>query len=126
MERQTPQRDAIRSLFTEDGDPLTPQEILEQATPLAPRLSIATVYRTIRALEELGEIVPVELPGAPPRYELAGKGHHHHFMCDQCGRAFEVDACPGDLSKMTPKGFVLRKHDITLYGLCDTCSKRAG
>ncbi len=122
MERQTPQRDAIRSLFTPDGDPLSPQELLEQASRDVPKLSIATVYRTIRSLEELGEIVPVELPGEPARYELAGKDHHHHFVCESCGRVFDVDACPGNLANMTPDGFKLTRHDITLYGLCGQCA----
>jgi Fur family ferric uptake transcriptional regulator len=122
MERQTPQREAIRSLFTQDGDPLSPQEIMDQASEIVPTVSMATVYRTIRSLEELGEIVPVELPGEPPRYEMAGKDHHHHFMCESCGKAFEVDACPGNLSHMTPDGFRLTRHDITLYGTCKACN----
>ncbi len=122
MERQTPQREAIRSLFTRKGDPMSPQEIMDQASEIVPTVSMATVYRTIRSLEELGEIVPVELPGEPPRYEMAGKDHHHHFMCESCGKAFEVDACPGNLSHMTPEGFRLTRHDITLYGMCKACN----
>jgi Fur family ferric uptake transcriptional regulator len=122
MERQTPQRDAIRALFTPKGDPLSPQEILDLASKRVPKISMATVYRTIRTLEELGEIIPVELPGEPDRYELAGKGHHHHFVCESCGKAFDVDACPGNLAHMTPEGFKLVRHDITLYGYCSACA----
>jgi len=125
MERQTPQREAIRSLFTIEGDPLSPQEILELASQTIATISLATVYRTIRSLVEMGEIIAVELPGEPARYELAGKGHHHHFMCEVCGRAFDVDACPGNLSRMTPEGFTLKRHEITLYGSCNECSNRA-
>lgn len=125
MERQTPQREAIRALFTIEGDPLSPQEILEQASKSIAKISLATVYRTIRSLEELGEIVAVELPGEPARYELAGKGHHHHFMCEDCGRAFDVDSCPGNLTKMIPAGFKLLRHEITLYGSCRDCARRA-
>lgn len=122
MERQTKQREAIRELFKPDGDPLSPQEILELAGQSVPKLSMATVYRTIRSLEELGEITPVELPGEPARYELAGKAHHHHFKCDECGRAFDVNKCPGNLSQMLPAGFTLRAHEITLFGSCDACN----
>ena len=102
---------------------MSPQEILEQASKEVPTVGIATVYRTLRALEDLGEIVAVELPGEPPRYELAGKQHHHHFMCESCGRAFDIDACPGDLAQMTPKGFKLKRHDITLFGICVECAR---
>lgn len=122
VERTTPQREAIRALFTDKSDPLSPQEILELASDRVPKLSLATVYRTIRALEELGEIAPVDLPGEPSRYELAGKGHHHHFRCDACGRAFDVDKCPGNIAQMAPKGFALHRHEITLYGLCADCN----
>lgn len=123
MERATPQREAIRSLFTEDGRPLTPAEILELASETIPSLSQATVYRTLRALEESGIIVAVEFPGEPARYELAGKDHHHHFRCESCGRAFEAHGCAGNLSAMAPEGFVVKRHEITLYGLCASCAK---
>ncbi len=126
MERQTPQREAIRSLFTKEGDPLSPQEIQILASKIIPKIGIATVYRTIRSLEELGEIIPVELPGEPARYELAGKDHHHHFKCDECGRAFDVNKCPGNLSRMLPEGFTLRSHEITLFGVCKQCDHAMG
>lgn len=123
MERSTPQREAIRALFTPDGDPLTPNEILALAGNQLPKLSLATVYRTIRVLEEIGEIIPVDLPGESSRYELAGKGHHHHFRCEVCERAFDVDKCPGNIARMTPDGFEVHRHEITLYGICRECKK---
>ncbi|MFG0244515.1 MAG: Fur family transcriptional regulator [Phycisphaerales bacterium JB052] len=125
MIRRTAQREAIRSLFQPDTDPMSPQEILEHASKTVPTVGIATVYRTVRALVEQGEIVAVELPGEPPRYEMAGKEHHHHFVCESCGKAFDIDACPGNLAHMTPKGFTLNRHDITLFGLCDGCVKNS-
>ncbi len=73
MDRSTRQRDAIRALFTPEGRPLSPKEIQERADREAPGISLATVYRTVKALEELGEIVRVDLPGETARYELAGK-----------------------------------------------------
>lgn len=123
MDRSTRQRDAIRALFTPEGRPLTPKEIQEAADRDAPGVSIATVYRTVKALEDLGEIVKVELPGEPPRYELAGKDHHHHFHCESCGRAFDLHGCPGGLSKLAPPGFRVARHEITLFGTCDRCAK---
>lgn len=123
MDRSTRQREAIRALFTPEGRPLTPKEIQERADREAPGVSLATVYRTVKALEEQGEIVKVELPGEPARYEMAGKGHHHHFHCQSCGRAFEIHGCPGNLTKLAPPGFRVEGHEITLFGLCDRCAK---
>lgn len=123
MERITPQREAIRALFTPQGNPLSPAEILEQAQRTISTLSLATVYRTLRVLEDAGEIVPVEFPGEPARYELAGKAHHHHFCCESCGKAFEAHGCAGNLRSMLPEGFTITRHEITIYGLCDRCAK---
>lgn len=123
MDRSTRQRGAIRALFTPEGRPLTPGEIRDKADAGAPGVSLATVYRTVKALEGLGEIVRVDLPGEPPRYELAGKEHHHHFRCDSCGLAFEIPGCPGGMARLVPKGFRVQRHEITLFGVCDRCAK---
>lgn len=121
MERNTRQRTAIRDAIALAGRPLLPQEVLDAAQAGAPGLSIATVYRNLRALLDEGELRSVLLPGENPRYELAGGGHHHHFQCTRCQRVFEVDACPGDLASLAPPGFTVEDHDLTLYGHCKDC-----
>ncbi len=96
--------------------------MLHEAQETAPALGIATVYRNLKAMVEDGSLRPVELPGGPSRYEIAGKGHHHHFHCRGCDRVFEVEDCPGRLADLTPRGFCLESHEIILYGLCAGCS----
>ena len=122
MERQTTQRRAIRAAVEAADRPLSPQEILAAAAEASPGLGLATVYRTIKAGVDAGWLQPVELPGGPVRYEPAGKQHHHHFECRACRRVYEVDGCPDNLDDLVPVGFVLENHDVTLYGLCLTCS----
>lgn len=124
--RNTTQQRAICKVLDEAGRPLSPHEVLETARRDVPNLGIATVYRTIRRLVEEGRIIPVSLPGDPPRYETAGKGHHHHFHCRACDRVFEVDGCPGNLRSLLPAGFHLESHDVVLYGLCRRCSNGQG
>jgi Fur family ferric uptake transcriptional regulator len=68
-----------------------------------------------------GELVAVELPGSPPHYEVAGLLHHHHFHCNACGRVYDLQGCPGNIEKLTPRGFKLEKHEIVLYGRCAGC-----
>lgn len=128
MERNTRQRTAIRQAIAEAARPLLPQEILQAAEVAAPGLSLATVYRNLRTLVEEGELLAVTLPGEVPRYEIAGAGHHHHFQCESCQRVFEVHACPGNLASLAPKGFVVERHELTLYGRCSDCgdTKRPG
>jgi Fur family ferric uptake transcriptional regulator len=122
MQRDTRQRRAIREAFEAFGHPLSPREVLEFAQQGVPGLGIATVYRNVKALQDEGWLVPVELPGEPPRYEVAGKGHHHHFHCRICDRVYEVEGCPGNIQAITPDGFQLERHEFVLYGLCEACA----
>jgi len=122
--RRTAQRDAIRRAFEKADRPLSPGETLEAAQGWVPGLGIATVYRNIRQLVEEGWLAEVPLPGAPNRYEIAGKHHHHHFRCRSCDRVYEVDSCPPDLRDLLPTGFRLEGHDITLFGRCADCARR--
>jgi Fur family transcriptional regulator, ferric uptake regulator len=122
MQRETRQRQAIRRAFTEAGHPLSPKELHEAARSFVQGLGIATVYRNLNALQEEGWIEAVELPGQPPRYEVAGKDHHHHFHCRSCDRVYEVEGCPGNVASVTPDGFQLEDHEMVLYGLCVRCA----
>ncbi len=121
--RQTKQRDVIRRTIDKAGRPLAPLEILEIAGRKLDTLSLATVYRAVKALLEEGFIAEVHLPGENPRYERADRGHHHHFHCNTCQRAFDLTECPGDaIDRMAPPGFAVETHDITLFGECADCA----
>jgi Fur family ferric uptake transcriptional regulator len=126
--RETQQRTAIRQALLDAGRPLSHEEVLAAAQRDCPGLGIATVYRNVRRLREQGWLREVELPGAPSRYEVADKDHHHHFHCVACDRIYEVEDCPGDLKKLAPSGFLVQSHEIILYGLCRNCrmSRRSG
>lgn len=121
MERRTRQRDAIRHVLVEADRPLGPQEILDAAQGHVPGLGLATVYRTLAGLVSDGVLSMVELPGTPPRYELAGKHHHHHFICRACDRVFETGACTEHIRVAPPAGFVVEHHEVILRGLCGEC-----
>ena len=122
MERDTQQRRAIRAAFEEAARPLSPQEVLDIAKRRSPGLGIATVYRTIKSLAEIGLLTQVDLPGETPRFETTGKTHHHHFHCRQCDRVYELEGCPEGLARMTPVGFALEAHEVVLYGRCASCA----
>ena len=123
MERNTSQRRAIRDAFEKADRPIGPAEALRAAKPHAKGLGIATVYRAINALVRDQWLVPVELPGEPPRYELAKKLHHHHFHCRSCGRVYDIKGCPGDFKSLTPPGYQVEDHEVVLYGRCPVCAK---
>jgi len=126
VQRNTAQRRTIRKVFEDAGRPLAPGEVLDAARKQLPQLGLATVYRTLKGLTEEGWLQPVEVPGEPQRYELAGKDHHHHFSCRVCGGMFDFHGCPPDLDKLVPPGFVMEDHELYLYGRCPTCAKKSG
>lgn len=121
MQRQTRQRRTIRSVLQQAGRPLSPTEILAACREELPRLGLATVYRNLKALVASEWLHVVELPGAAARYEVADKGHHHHFHCRYCDGVFEIDDCPGNLAALTPPGFDLEHHEVFLFGACPDC-----
>ncbi len=119
--RNTRQRKSIRTVLSDNHRPMTPNEVLVKAADMVPGLGIATVYRCLRDLSQEGEVITVEIPGMPPRYEMAHRGHHHHFQCRGCERLFDISGCPGDLSNLAPPGFELDDHSVTLFGRCASC-----
>lgn len=121
MERITRQYQAILDVMAAAHRPLLAQEILTLAAEFVPQLSVATVYRNLKALQDDGTIKAVLLPGQNPRYELSAHAHHHHFQCRQCERVFDLDTCPGNLDALAPSGFQVEDHEIILYGRCSEC-----
>lgn len=125
MKRNTLQRDAIRKALVNAGRPLSINEVFELAREDVAGLGIATVYRNLKALLAEGWIVHVDLPGQPPRWEVAHKNHHHHFLCGTCDRLLEIQDCPEGLMDLLPKGYTLDEHDLLLRGRCESCVKDA-
>lgn len=127
MERSTRQRTAIRAAITTAGRPLSPQEIMESVRTSVAEIGIATIYRNLKSLLAEGEIEAVNLPGDNARYETthAAHHHHHHFHCNICDRVFDVEGCPGAMDQLAPKGFVIERHELTLYGTCADCAAAA-
>ena len=119
--RKTRQKDAIRTAFINADRPLSPDETLSYAQEQVEGISIATVYRNIGALVEDKWLAPVEIPGESTRYEVAGKEHHHHFHCNECGKVFEMQGCGMQVKPKLPRGFRVTGHEFFLYGVCASC-----
>jgi Fur family ferric uptake transcriptional regulator len=91
-------------------------------------VGVASVYRALSLLAELGVLQRVPVAGGSARYELVGPGgdHHHHLVCDDCGAttAFEdegLERAIGKLSRRT--AYAVQAHDVTLHGTCPDCQR---
>lgn len=122
-QRKTRQRDAILDVIRESAGPLTVQEIHDRGQERVSGLGIATVYRTLKLLQEARLIHTVVLPTGDPRYEETELGHHHHFHCRVCDSVFDLDECPVEIphDRTLGGGFHVEDHEVTLYGTCPGC-----
>ena len=120
-QRNTRQKEAIRSSLVHADRPLSPEELLAFAQKQVEGISMATVYRNLNILVGEKWISPVEIPGESTRYEVAGKGHHHHFKCNDCGKMYDLPGCTIDAKPKLPRGFSVTGHEFFVYGRCAEC-----
>ncbi len=121
MKRKTTQRKAIEQVFRQHDRPLVIEEILAYGRDMVASLNQATVYRNLKILVDDGWLKRLFHPSLGTLYERAGKGHHHHFLCRQCNRAFDLPGCAFKEDEGVPDGFVVEGHEIFLFGLCPSC-----
>jgi len=126
MSYSTRQREAILNTLRRADRPLTPQEIRAGANQDSAGIGLATVYRALKTFMARNEVLQVEIPGNPPCYEPADRGHHHHAVCEQCRQVFDLPGCVQGLEALVPHNFRVQRHDITLYGVCGDCGTAAG
>jgi Fur family transcriptional regulator, ferric uptake regulator len=102
------------------------QQIHEGIRDGGDRAGIASVYRALDTLVELNLVQRIELGDGIARYEPAHPGgeHHHHLVCDECGRVeqFSDAALEHALDRVAGRlGVSLETHDVVLRGPCDDC-----
>jgi Fur family ferric uptake transcriptional regulator len=91
------------------------------------RVSLATVYRTLRLLSSMGLLQELELPEGGRRFELAGATHrdHHHLVCVRCGRTEEFESAAvlqAGSSAADGLGFQLLECVLNVRAICPLCS----
>lgn len=124
----TPQRRAIvDTIISSEGKHLTAEEIYDEVKKICPEIGLATVYRTILLLEQMGVIYRLDLNDGCSRYELAHDDEHHrhhHLICNNCGKVIEVqDDLLEDLESEIQKkyNFEIKDHSVKFFGLCSEC-----
>jgi len=120
--RITLQRQHIIATLTK-----TPQSVSEIATDLVKKdysTDIVTVYRTLECFASLGIVSKTLVGGTIMKYELiGGSGHHHHVMCDACGRVEDIPLDEKSLLERVSKqtDFRITSHALEFFGLCVRC-----
>jgi len=89
-------------------------------------MSHNTIYRNIKEFETLGLL---EVKSADNqtlvKYQCDFEHqHHHHFVCSNCGRVIELQACPLDAYEAQLPGCTITGHRMEIYGLCEQCTAK--
>ncbi|HEV7585867.1 MAG TPA: Fur family transcriptional regulator [Solirubrobacteraceae bacterium] len=120
-------RRAILELLDEQSCALSAIEIQEALALRNRDVSRSSVYRIMEELEEIGLLQRVEIGQGMVRYEpvRAGPGHHHHLVCDHCGRLepFTDDALERAIRRLSSRvPLRVSEHEIVIHGACETCA----
>ena len=118
--RMTEQRRVVAQVLETSHDHPDVEELYARALELDPRISIATVYRTVKLFEEAGILDKLEFGDGRARYEDAERDHHDHLIDMQTGQVIEfVDPEIELLQEKIAKrlGYHLKGHRLELYGV---------
>lgn len=88
---------------------------------------LTTVYRALDSLVAKGYVQSVDLGDGEKRYEVVEPGeHHHHLVCESCGKSNHLDQCVVEEIEDTIRntyGFTIKSHVLEIFGLCVHCTK---
>ena len=116
----TDQRKIIAKVMSEANDHPNVDELYNRVSKIDSKISIATVYRTVKLFEESGILAKHEFKGGKARYEELNESHHDHLIDIKSGEIIEfVDQEIENLQKKVAEkyGYDLVDHKLELYGV---------
>ncbi|MDM8529368.1 Fur family transcriptional regulator [Anaerolineales bacterium HSG24] len=119
----TPARLAVIGVLQTHCEHYSHQQILTEGRKIYPKLSRATVYRTMELLVDLRLVRPIYLNDPTQRFVMA-TGGHHHLVCSNCGDTIEFDHCTTEQLAQelaTKYNFQINSHLLEFQGLCKAC-----
>ena len=120
----TPQRVAVYKALLESEEHPTPEMLFKKVRRDMPSLSLATVYKALDVLEELGLVQALEADSESRRYD-ANMSRHHHLVCTQCRSV--IDFYDPNFDRLKPAGrlkqFSPRFVSVKILGLCAGCRR---
>lgn len=132
--RLTPQRKLVLQIFMENKEQhLSAEELYQLSREKGEDIGLATIYRTLELLEELGFLQKMNFGDGRSRYELVPTDmqerthHHHHLICLDCGQILEVEEdLLNQLERVVEEkhNFQIVNHYLQFFGYCPTCRQQ--
>jgi Fur family ferric uptake transcriptional regulator len=127
--RDTRQRRALRDRLDDSETFVSARQLHDDLRAGGDKVGLATVYRTLQAMLESGEVDAVRSDDGETLYRKCGPRHHHHLVCRNCGLTVELDGPSVErwaTKAADDNGFTDVKHVVELFGLCASCSAEGG
>ena len=130
--KMTPQRQIVLQIFLDHpGEHLSAEDVHDILRTEKAEIGLATVYRTLELLSDLGILQKMEFGDGCSRYEVNDtdptRHHHHHLICTKCGKVEEFDedlleTLEADIERKT--GFRTLDHQVKFFGICKECQEK--
>jgi Fur family ferric uptake transcriptional regulator len=125
--RDTRQRRALREHLATTDAFASAQQVYDDLRAAGDRVGLATVYRTLQAMADAGEVDTLRTDEGETLFRKCGPRHHHHLVCRSCGMTVEIDGPSVERwasRAAEDHGFSDVTHVVELFGLCQACSTR--
>ena len=128
--KTTPQREEILKIFVEHSEwhHMSAEDVYSILREKDSEIGLATVYRALDLLSELGILVRMDFGDGCARYELNTADpkvhHHHHLICLKCKKVIEfeedlLDELEANIANKS--GFQILNHEVKFFGYCSDC-----
>lgn len=119
--KMTKRREDMLTFFTLEDKYHSAKELYEYMESIYPGISFDTVYRNLHLYHDLGILESTDLHGEKHFRMNCGDHHHHHFICNICGKTKKINLCPMEEVEPVLKNYRIDNHKFEVYGLCPAC-----
>ena len=126
--RVTPQRLAVLKILARSKGHPSVETIYERVKPDFPTTSLATIYKAVNLLKQLGEVVELDFSEESNHYDGNKPYPHPHLICTRCKRIVDPDvAAVTDISQELAEktGYKIMNHRLDFFGICPRCQSNA-
>jgi len=124
--RLTPQRLAMLRILSKSAGHPSAEQIYEQIRADYPTTSLATIYKTLSLLKNMGEVFEVTFASMGSHYDGNKPYPHPHLICTKCGQILDLEFGPvagisQEIARQT--GYKITHQQLNFYGLCPQCQQ---